>query len=111
MFLTALIVGSMECIKIIRVALESDPTATPEDRRRILAALRPSKKERIKTITTAAAAEILETHICTVRRWGKQGLLTPIRLSSRKIRWSLDEAERLASSGAPTEVDSNQSVH
>lgn len=101
----------MNCLSAIRAVLESDPTATPEDRRRILAALRPSKKERIKTITTAAAAEILETHICTVRRWGKQGLLTPIRLSSRKIRWSLDEVERLASSGAPTEVDSNQSVH
>jgi hypothetical protein len=98
----------MNCIPIILAALESDPTATPEERRRILAALRPTQAGRVKTITTAAAAEILDTHICTVRRWGKQGLLTPIRISSRKIRWRLDEVERLASSGASGVCESRQ---
>ncbi len=72
---------------------------TPADRHdAILAAIRGSDRPRPGTVKQAAA--ILGTHPRTVQRLASRGLLHPIRITARMVRWDLREVERLATRGA-----------
>ena len=88
----------MQTRQIIEAAINSDPTATPEERKRILNALNDTQKK-VTPITTRRACEILGIHPVTLRRYAKQGKLTPIRYNARRIRWNLESVERFASEG------------
>ena len=50
--------------------------------------------------TVRAAAEILSCHPRTVHRYARRGLLHPVKITCRRIRFDLNEVERLASEGA-----------
>jgi hypothetical protein len=84
----------MQTRAIIEAAINNDATATPEQRKRILAALneKPEAKTAPKLITRKQAAEILGG-VCveTVKRYEKRGLLRQIRFTARRVR--LDEAQ------------------
>jgi len=87
-------------IAIIETALSSDETIHPEQADSIIKKLRTpksSRKPRPGTIKQAAA--ILDVHPVTVRRYAQAGLLTPIRITVRKVRYDLNEVENLALSG------------
>ena len=89
----------MQTRQIIEAAINSDPTATPEERKRILNALNDTQKK-VTPITTRQACEILGgIHPVTLRRYAKQGKLTAIRYTARRIRWSLESVERFAREG------------
>jgi hypothetical protein len=72
----------------------------PADRQAaILAAARGTAKP-TRTGTIKQAAELLGVCPRSVERYARQGLLAQIRITPRKIRYSLDEVERLATRGA-----------
>jgi hypothetical protein len=85
---------------IIESVLISDEDVTRDERIAILKYIRSRRvfqKPRPGTIKQAAA--ILEVHPVTVRRYANAGLLTPIRITARKVRYDLNEVEELALSG------------
>lgn len=86
--------------ELIKNVLAADETIQPEDAKAIEKQLRAStsgKKPRPGTIKEAA--KILDVHPVTVRRYAQAGLLTPIRITCRKVRYDLEEVEALAVSG------------
>jgi len=90
-------------LNLIKNVLSTDETILPEDAREVLNQLKASgvdKKPRPGTIKEAA--KILEVHPVTVRRYAQAGLLTPIRITCRKVRYDLNEVEELATSGVHT---------
>ncbi len=78
--------------------IEAVITAPPERRDAILQAARGKNRPRPGTIRQAA--EILGVHPRTVQRYADAGLLHPIRITPRRIRWNLNEVEDLATRGA-----------
>ena len=87
-------------LAIIETALSSDETVHPEQADSILKRLRaPSSSRKPRPGTIKQAAAILEVHPVTVRRYANAGLLTPIRITARKVRYDLNEVEDLALSG------------
>lgn len=71
--------------------------ATPEARAAMLRAATGADRRRPGTLRQAA--EILQTHPRTVQRLARRGLLHPIRLSARLVRWDLREVQDLAERG------------
>ncbi len=72
----------------------------PDDRMEaILAVARGTANNKPRPGTVRQAAEILGSHPRTIQRYAKDGLLHPIRISPRKIRWDLNEVENLATNG------------
>ena len=82
--------------------IEAVMTAPPERQSAILAAVKGTDKTRTGTITEAAA--ILGCCKRSVERYARQGLLTQIRITPRKIRYDLNQVERLATHGAVSVV-------
>jgi hypothetical protein len=85
----------MQNIQIIRAAIESDPTATPEQRKAILAIAegKTDAKPKPKLITRKEAADLLGCCGETVKRYTARGLIRAIRFTARRLRY--DEAEIL----------------
>lgn len=87
-------------LAIIETALASDETLPSEETRSILKKLRSaSTEQKPRPGTIKDAAKILEVHPVTVRRYAKAGLLTPIRITARKVHYDLNEVEQLAQTG------------
>ncbi len=57
-------------------------------------------KQRREVITAKKAMELLGISRPTLRAYVRQGLLTQINLSSRKVRFAQEQVEQLASYGA-----------
>ncbi|MBO4619999.1 MAG: hypothetical protein J5654_07805 [Victivallales bacterium] len=79
--------------------LGADPTVTPEDREYIMRAAKCPASRR-KLINAKRALEILEVSRPTLRSYVKQGKLTQINLSSRKVRFDEQEVLHLTTNGA-----------
>jgi predicted DNA-binding transcriptional regulator AlpA len=76
--------------------------AAPSDRREaILAAARGTDRPRPGSVRQAA--EVLGVHPRTIERYARRGLLNPIRISPRRVRWDLVEVEALATRGVNRE--------
>ena len=63
-------------------------------------AARGTGANRVRTGTIRQAADILECHPQTIQRYVRMGLLTQKRITKRRVRYDLDECERLAQQGA-----------
>lgn len=90
-------------IEIIQNVLAADETVMLEELQKIIQFLTMAntvKPPRPGTITEAA--KILSVHEATIRRYAKAGLLTPIRITARKVYYDLNEVETLATSGVGT---------
>jgi len=88
-------------LAIIKTAIASDDTVSPEQAGSILKKFNdtePRRKPRPGTIKQAAA--ILDVHPVTIRRYAQAGLLTQIRITCRKVRYDLNEVQELADLGA-----------
>ena len=86
--------------ELIKNVLSTDETVLPVDAKKVLKqldAVNGMQKPRPGTIKEAA--RILDVHPVTVRRYAKAGILNPIRISSRKVRYNLNEVEQLAQVG------------
>lgn len=82
----------------IAALIAADPTTTPEQRRAIIRACQRQHLRR-KLGTVRQAADILQVHPRTVQRYERAGLLTAVRYSPRRIRYDLDQVQRLADEG------------
>jgi hypothetical protein len=87
-------VNMIQTAPVIKSLLDSDPLATPEEKKAILNALRGNKSTRPKLISKKVAAEICDSSTKSIDRYSARGYLTPIRFSKRKLRF--DEAEVIA---------------
>ena len=70
----------MQNRSIIEAAIKSDPTATPEEKSRLMAALLPPK-ETPRLITRKEVAALLGVHVETVKRYTRAGLLKPVKFT------------------------------
>ncbi|MDF7826849.1 MerR family DNA-binding transcriptional regulator [Pontiellaceae bacterium B12227] len=87
-------------LDLITNVLSTDDTVSQDEFADILKQLKVvmrGKKPRPGTIKQAA--ELLDVQPITIRRYAKAGLLHPIRITARKIRYDLNEVEELATSG------------
>lgn len=55
---------------------------------------KPKPTRRDKMITSKEAAEIAGVHKKTIQAWGRKGLLTPRRITRRRVRFSRNELEQ-----------------
>ena len=88
----------------IESLVKADPTATGDERKAILNALRGNKNTRPKLISKRQAAEICDSSTKSIDRYSERGYLTPIRFSKRKIRFDEDEILDFARNGISMEV-------
>lgn len=103
----------VEILTCLRLLIESDASITPEHRREILKVCSrdPSRKRR-RLGTIREVAELLTCCPRTVERYAKNGLLTPIRYSPRKIRYDMDEVEALMGKGIQSlNIDKDHSLY
>jgi len=91
----------MKNAEAIKTLVETDSTATHQERMAVLAALDPKEsKRRVIPITTKEAADLIGCHVITLRRYEKLGLIKLIRYNARRIRWDRNEVERFIAEGA-----------
>lgn len=76
-----------EGLKSIKLLVEAQQGLKPKRKRRILALLDGKEYEDPKFLTTAEAAKVLGCHPVTLKRWGREGKINPIRFSKRLYRW------------------------
>lgn len=79
---------------IIEMALKGDPTVTDATRQEVRAILE-GKREKVVPITGKEACEILGCCRKTLENYERRGLLKPLRITSRKIRFNRAEVEGL----------------
>ena len=85
----------MQSEAIIKAAIQSDPSITTEQRQRIIAALKSPVSTPPRTLTRKQVAEILHLHPGSVKRYDRAGILHPIRITSRTVRYSESEVLEL----------------
>jgi hypothetical protein len=88
-------------ITTIEAILLADPTVEPDLVQRVKAACAEQAPRPGPKVTARKAAEVLDVHVRTLGRYAKEGKLHPIRLSRRKLRYSLPEIEKFAAEGMP----------
>lgn len=90
-------------LELIKNVLAADETILPADAEAIVKQLNTSGIDRkARPGTIRQAAEILDVHPVTIRRYAQAGLLTPIRITARKVRYDLNEVELLSMIGIPS---------
>lgn len=88
-----------EIISAIAVIL-ANPSVSEQERQAVLHACRSGAPVKpIEMVTLKRAAEILQVHPKSVRRYTQQGLLHPVRYSKRKYRYPLLQVENFAACG------------
>jgi hypothetical protein len=93
-----------ETVATIRAVAAADPYSTPELVERIVqACTQPRPRRRLGTKHDAAA--ILGCHAESVKRYARRGLLHPVRITARRVRYDLDEVIRFADHGANSVSD------
>lgn len=88
-----------ETLTTIRAILHADPETTQEQADAALHTLTRKQTHR-RLGTKHDAAAILGIHSESVKRYARRGLLRPIKITARRIRYDLDEVTRLANYGA-----------
>jgi len=83
----------------IETVLLADPTVGKDAIDRIKAACSGAVPRPGPKVTAQRAAEVLGVHVKTLGRYARAGRLHAIRLSRRKIRYSLAEVEQFAATG------------
>ena len=89
-----------ETYTAVKAIIESDQTISTEERTLILQFCRKPKstnqdKPPTKFLTPIEVAKILQVHIKTVYRYEKKGILHRVALSSRSIRFPMDDIEAI----------------
>lgn len=88
----------METTAIKQTIAQLAATLSDTERRELAKTLNPNAKRRLGTARQAAA--ILETCPTTVKRYARRGLLEGIKIGARRLRFDLDEVQRLHDFGA-----------
>ncbi len=89
----------METKEVIRTLAQTANDLDPATCKALLAVI-DGEKKRSKLLSTKDASELLGVHVATIRLYGKNGLLTPIKFTARRIRWREDQLQDLMMKGA-----------
>ncbi len=73
--------------------------ATPEEKKRILSALKHPGDKHPETLTRKETAKIFGVHPGSLKRWEKSGKLRPIKLTARTLRYDKREVLQLLEGG------------
>lgn len=90
-----------ETIEVIRSILIADGSLAQDKIESVLRNLRQATAPHRHLIGARQAMEILGVSRPTLRAYVKQGFISQIGFSSRKVRFDEDEIRRFASNGAP----------
>jgi len=93
-----------ETINVIRSILTADETVTKDKLESVLRNLRQTTAPHRHLIGARQAMEILGVSRPTLRAYVKQGFISQIGFSSRKVRFDEDEIRRFADNGAPSTI-------
>ena len=91
-----------ETIDVVRSILAADGTVTKDKIESVLRNLRQTTSRHRNLIGARKAMEILGVSRPTLRSYMKQGFITQIAFSSRKVRFDEDEIQHFADNGAPS---------
>jgi len=80
---------------MVTAAIQADPTLTDEQRKKIIAGYNPDADHQSRMLTRIQVAERLQIHPGSVKRFGVQGVLHPIRITARVVRYDESEVEAL----------------
>jgi hypothetical protein len=88
-------------MQVIERILRGDPTVSEEQRGAVLRTcqLTPGAGARRRLGTAKRAAEVLGVCIRTLERYAREGKVTRIRYSQRRVRYDLEQVEELARHG------------
>jgi hypothetical protein len=88
-----------ETLTTVRAILQADTDTNEEQIAAVMAAC--TRKQSYRRLGTKRdAAAILGLHPESIKRYARNGLLHPIKITARRVRYDLDECERLANYGA-----------
>lgn len=73
---------------------------TPEEKKRILSALKEPKPATEKMLTRKQVADLLGVHVETIKRYGRKKLLNPVRFSARAVRYAETQVRDFMCNGA-----------
>ncbi|VGO21124.1 MerR family transcriptional regulator [Pontiella sulfatireligans] len=73
--------------------------ATPEEKKRILAATKQPTEHRPETMSRKEAAAVFGVHPGSLKRWEKSGKLRPIRITARTVRYDAAEVRAIVAGG------------
>lgn len=93
-----------ETINVIRSILTADETVTKDKLESVLRNLRQTTVQHRHLVGARQAMEILGVSRPTLRAYVKQGFISQIGFSSRKVRFDEDEIRRFADNGAPSTI-------
>jgi len=91
-----------ETINVVRSILTADETVTKDKLESVLRNLRQTTAQHRHLIGARQAMEILGVSRPTLRAYVKQGFISQIGFSSRKVRFDEEEIRLFADNGAPT---------
>ena len=91
-----------ETINVVRSILTADETVTKDKLESVVRNMRQTTAQHRHLIGARQAMEILDVSRPTLRAYVKQGFISQIGFSSRKIRFDEDEIRNFADNGAPT---------
>ena len=91
--------SSHDAIKMLEAVVQSTPGLTERHRCEILKAVRNDAAPKIRLLSTRQVCEALGASRQSLWRWRRQGLLSPVKLSERKIRYHASEVEALMQNG------------
>ena len=90
-----------ETIDVVRSILAADETVTKDKIESVLRNLRQTTTQHRHLIGARQAMEILGVSRPTLRSYMKQGFISQISFSSRKVRFDEEEIRIFAENGAP----------
>jgi len=88
-----------ETLMTISAIINADFTCSEDEKRQIIKSCQEKGQEKRCMGTVKDAAGMLECHVKTVYKYAARGLLHPVRITSRKIRYDLNEVRRLLTGG------------
>ncbi len=93
-----------ETLTAISAVVNADPTCSEEQKEQILKACKEFRPEKPRMGTVRQAAKILDCHVKTVQRYAARGILHAVYITRRKVRYDLNEVERLLIQGVQHEA-------
>ena len=87
---------------VVRSILAADETVSKDKLESVVRNMRQTTAQHRHLIGARQAMEILDVSRPTLRAYVKQGFISQIGFSSRKIRFDEDEIRNFADNGAPT---------
>lgn len=88
---------NLHAFQTIQTILRANGTPEEQIEAVLRAARNPARPKKMGTVKEVA--NLLQVHPRTVQRYARRGLLHPVRLTCRRIRYDLVEAECLAQEG------------